>query len=127
MNDSLVREFTFDDLRALRPETERFAAGHGLTDLALYRFVVAVNELTTNAVRHGGGAGLLELRLVGAVLQCRVTDNGPGMPPLRHDDTPPEPRDLNGRGLWLARQNASSLDIDSQPSGTSVSLTKALA
>ena len=62
MSDSLVRDFTHDDLTALRQEIERFAAGHGLADLALYRFVVAVNELTTNAVRHGGGAGVLELR-----------------------------------------------------------------
>ena len=123
MNDSLTRDFAVDDLAALRHEIERFAAGRGLTDLALYRFVVAVNELTTNAVRHGGGAGLLELRHVGTVLHCRVVDHGPGMPPLRQDDAPPAPRALNGRGLWLARQNAASLDIDSHPSGTSVTLT----
>ena len=127
MNDSLVRDFTLDDLAALRDEIERFAADHGLADLALYRFVVAVNELTTNAVRHGGGAGLLELRYVGTVLHCRVVDHGPGMPPLRHHSAPPAPRALNGRGLWLARKNAASLDIDSHPSGTSVTLTTEVA
>src|SRR4051794_40976569 len=127
MNDSLVRDFTGDDLAALRHDIERFAAGHGLAGLALYRFVVAVNELTTNAVRHGGGAGLLELRQVGTVLHCRVVDHGPGMPPHRRDDTPPAKRALNGRGLWMARQNSSSLHIDSRPSGTSITLTTEVA
>jgi anti-sigma regulatory factor (Ser/Thr protein kinase) len=127
MSDSLVRDFTLDDLTAVRHEIERFAAGHGLADLALYRFVVAVNELTTNAVRHGGGAGLLELRHVDAVLHCRVVDHGSGMPPVRHDATPPALRALSGRGLWLARQNAASIDIDSRPSGTSVTLTTQVA
>jgi anti-sigma regulatory factor (Ser/Thr protein kinase) len=116
MNDSLVREFTFDDLRALRHETERFAAGHGLTDLALYRFVVAVNELTTNAVRHGGGAGLLELRLVGAVLQCRVTDNGPECRPF--DMT--TPRRSHGTSTdedygWLDRTPQASTSTANRP------------
>ena len=123
MNDSLVRDFTHDDLTALRQEIERFGAGHGLADLALYRFVVAVNEITTNAVRHGGGAGVLELRYAGALLHCRVVDHGPGMPPRRPEDAPPALRALNGRGLWMARQNAASLHIDSRPSGTSVTLT----
>jgi anti-sigma regulatory factor (Ser/Thr protein kinase) len=127
MNNRLVRDFTLDDLAALRHETERFAAGHGLAGLALYRFVVAVNELTTNAVRHGGGAGLLELGYAGSLLHCRVVDHGPGMPPRRHDDTPPAPRALNGRGLWMARQNAASLHIDSHPSGTTITLTTEVA
>jgi anti-sigma regulatory factor (Ser/Thr protein kinase) len=126
VSDILQRDFALGDLVTLRQEVERYAAGHGLADLALYRFVVAVNELTTNAVRHGGGTGRLELRRAGTVLQCRVTDRGAGMPG-GPPDTPPAPRAVNGRGLWLVRQVAASLDIDSHPSGTSVTLTTQVA
>jgi anti-sigma regulatory factor (Ser/Thr protein kinase) len=120
----LVRAFTRATLAALRRDVEDFGARQGLRDRALYRFVVAVNELTTNAVRHGGGAGRLELRRAGDVLQCRVTDEGPGMPPgRRRPPAPAPPRALNGRGLWLARQNADTLDIDSHAAGTTVTIT----
>lgn len=127
MTGTLTREFAVGDLVALRQEVERYAAGHGLTDLALYRFVVAVNELTTNAVRHGGGTGRLELRHTGTTLHCRVTDQGPGMPATRRLDAPPASRAVNGRGLWLVRQVAASLAIESLPSGTSVTLTTQMA
>jgi len=127
MSDTLTRHFTLADLVSLRHEVERYAAGHGLTDLALNRFVVAVNELATNAVRHGGGTGRLELRRTGTVLRCRVTDQGPGIPAGLRIDAPPAPRAVNGRGLWLVRQIAASLDIDSHPSGTSVTLTTRVA
>ena len=127
MSDTLTRAFTLGDLVTVRHQVERYAARHGLGGLALYRFVVAVNELTTNAVRHGGGTGRLELRHTGTVLQCRVADQGPGMPAAPDLDTPPAPRAVNGRGLWLVRQIAASLDIDSHPSGISVTLTTQVA
>jgi anti-sigma regulatory factor (Ser/Thr protein kinase) len=123
MTDSLVRDFALGDLVPLRHQVEHFSAGQGLTDPALFRFVGAVNELTTNAVRHGGGRGHLELRRTGEFLHCRITDRGPGMPAGRRFDVPPPPRALSGRGLWMAHQIAASLDIDSRPSGTSVTLT----
>jgi serine phosphatase RsbU (regulator of sigma subunit)/anti-sigma regulatory factor (Ser/Thr protein kinase) len=125
---SIVRHFTVTDLVALRHEVEGFAVAHGLADPALYRFVVAVNELTTNAVRHGGGAGRLEVWHSGDLLHCRVTDTGSGIPlgPRRNTEPPP-PYAVNGRGLFLARQNAHSFHIDSRDAGTTVSLTARVA
>lgn len=126
--EPLVRDFNLATLRALRHEVERYGTGHGLTEVALYRFVVAVNELTTNAVRHGGGAGRLELWRVGDLLHCRVTDEGPGIPADEHPDgTPPSPDALNGRGLWLARLNTNSFVIDSRNTGTSIAVTARVA
>jgi anti-sigma regulatory factor (Ser/Thr protein kinase) len=123
---ALVRDFAQADLVVLRHDVEDFGAAHGLTDVALYRFVVAVNELTTNAVRHGGGAGRLELRCDGDVLRCRVIDDGPGLATDR-PRTPASPRALSGRGLWLAQRNTDSLDIESHPSGTSITVTARVA
>ncbi|HEX8631707.1 MAG TPA: ATP-binding protein [Catenuloplanes sp.] len=121
---AMLRDFSRETLVVLRRDVRGYGVQHGLSGLALYRFVVAVNELTTNAVRHAGGAGRLELRRVGDLLRCRVTDTGPGMPPgRRHIDALPAPDAVNGRGLWLARRNAHSVDIDSGPAGTTVTLT----
>ena len=127
-SEPLVRDFTLATLVALRHEVEEFAATQGLAEHDLYRFVVAVNELTTNAVRHGGGAGRLELRRSGDTLHCCVSDMGPGIPADQYHDTAlPRPHAVNGRGLWLARHNADSFDIDSRAVGTSISLTTRVA
>ncbi|MEV0391387.1 ATP-binding protein [Nonomuraea sp. NPDC050643] len=123
--DSMVRDFDLKTLVEVRHEVERFCGRWGLTDLALYRFVVAVNEITTNAVRHGGGSGRLHLWYDGERLHCRVTDRGPGLPdPL--DPRPAPPESPNGRGLWLARQNVGRFTLHSDADGTTITLERAL-
>jgi anti-sigma regulatory factor (Ser/Thr protein kinase) len=121
--DLLARDFDIRTLVALRHEVERHAQRDGLSGVALYRFVVAVNEITTNAVQHGRGGGRLELWRAGDRLYCRVTDRGPGIPPrYRRIAGPPSPHALSGRGLWLAQQGSRSLTIRSDAEGTSVTL-----
>jgi anti-sigma regulatory factor (Ser/Thr protein kinase) len=39
--------------------------------------VLAVHELAANAVRHGGGAGRVQLRTADGALHCVVSDAGP--------------------------------------------------
>ncbi|MEU4422385.1 ATP-binding protein [Actinoplanes sp. NPDC024001] len=107
----LTREVTLESLVDVRHEVERCAAREGLADLALYRFVVAVNELTTNAVRHGGGRGQLILWRSGDRLHCRVTDRGPG-PPAHRQLRRPGADAHGGRGLWLAHHGVERLTVD---------------
>jgi anti-sigma regulatory factor (Ser/Thr protein kinase) len=123
--DLLTNDFDRTTLISVRHQIEQHAERHGLSGLTLYRFVVAVNEVTTNAVRHGGGAGRLELWRMGDHLYCRVIDRGPGIPANhRRLDLPRPPRHaIAGRGLWLARHGSSSLTIDSDSRGTTVTLT----
>ena len=124
MTEKLSRAFTGAELVALRHDVAEFAARHGLTDLALHRFVLAAGELATNAVHHGGGSGRLEAWRTGDVLHCRVTDQGPGLPATyRQRDDPPPARALSGRGLWLARRNTDTMTIDSRSSGTTITVT----
>ena len=124
MSDTLRRDFTTADLVALRHDVTEFAARHGLADIGLHRFVVAAGELASNAVRHGGGSGRLEAWRTGSVLHCRVTDHGPGIPASHQRRSGPPPvRALNGRGLWLAQRNTETMTIDSQSSGTTVTVT----
>jgi anti-sigma regulatory factor (Ser/Thr protein kinase) len=122
--DLLDREFDVRSLAALRHEVASCAERNGLSGDLLYRFVVAVNEIATNAVQHGHGGGRLELWRTGDQIFCRVTDRGPGIPRGYHQITgPPPPSAINGRGLWLARQGSRSLTIHSDAKGTSITLT----
>ncbi|MFD1539432.1 ATP-binding protein [Nonomuraea guangzhouensis] len=122
----LEYDFDFGTLVMLRRLVNRYAARHGLAGPDLYRFVVAVNEITTNAVRHGGGGGRLSLWQADGRLYCRVTDSGPGLPrPYEHGHRPVPPGSSSGRGLWLARQWVNRLTIESDSNGTSVTLEAA--
>ncbi|MEV4642919.1 ATP-binding protein [Actinoplanes sp. NPDC049548] len=116
-----ARDFAHDDLDGLRHEVTRLAERNGLTDPALYRFVLAVHELATNAVRHGGGHGHLELRRTDDHLRCRITDHGPGIPQV-HPPGRPAPGALSGRGLWLAGHGG-QLTWTSDSQGATVILT----
>jgi anti-sigma regulatory factor (Ser/Thr protein kinase) len=121
---ALSRDFTGDTLVEVRREVERRAERHGMSGVALYRFVVAVNELTTNAVRHGGGRGRLDLWSAGARLLCRVTDHGPGLP-SGYEIRRPASDASDGRGLWLARQGGEDLAVQREGDSTVITLTGA--
>ncbi|SCF16492.1 Anti-sigma regulatory factor (Ser/Thr protein kinase) [Micromonospora viridifaciens] len=103
------------------------AASAGATGLAgdgLEDFVLAVHELVTNVVRHGGGSGRLRLMCDAASVSCQVIDHGPGT-----EDVPialPRPGTPGHRGLWLAQQLSDSLVIDSGPYGTTATVTARL-
>jgi len=78
--------------------------------------VLVAHELATNVIRHGGGFGRLRVWRERGRIVCRVSDTGPGMPPLVRE---PEMRRPGGRGLWIARRLA-DVRIESGPSGTVV-------
>jgi serine/threonine-protein kinase RsbW len=86
---------------------------------------VAVNEITTNAVRHGGGRGRLELWRTAGHLHCRVTDHGAGIPAGRHRPRRPDTHAVGGRGLWLASKASTDLHIETGTGGTKVTLSSA--
>src|SRR4051812_7304380 len=96
-------KFDQASLGALRGEISRCGAANGLVDLALSNFVLAVNEIVTNAVRYAGGKGDLRLWRQDDDLWCRIVDSGPGIPKRYLERTRrPEPGQIGGHGLWLA-------------------------
>jgi anti-sigma regulatory factor (Ser/Thr protein kinase) len=116
----VVPVFALGQIRAVRHEVSRVAAGAGLTGDRLTDFVTAVNEITSNAVRHGGGSGALRLWSVDGLLCCEVTDEGHGVPAeLASRRCPPSTVATNGRGLWLARQLCDVV-LTTGPDGTTV-------
>jgi serine/threonine-protein kinase RsbW len=119
-------EHTFDrsSLAALRSELSRYAVAHGLTDAALANFVLAINEIATNAVRYAGGHGQVRVWRQGGELWCRVTDDGHGIPRRYLEQSHrPDPLHVSGHGLWLARHICAGVEIETgRATGTRVLL-----
>lgn len=98
--DASVIGFAKADLANLRAFVSTWARGLGLGEDRSRDLTLAVHELATNSVRHGGGAGTLcAWRENGAVV-CEVRDAGRISEPLAGRRLP-APTDLSGRGLWL--------------------------
>ena len=83
------------------------------------RLVLAVNELTTNSVRHGGGAGRLLVWRESDTLLCEVRDGGHMTEPLAGQWCP-GPEALGGRGLWIVNQLCDLVQVRSSPGGSIV-------
>src|SRR3954447_20691012 len=75
----LTESFDRSSITALRHVVASRLREAGLTGERLDDFVVAVNELLTNAVRHGGGLGRVALWRQDRDLVCEVSDSGAGV------------------------------------------------
>ncbi|GIF02778.1 ATP-binding protein [Actinoplanes siamensis] len=114
------RRFARDQITTLRRDVTLAARSAGLSGDRLNGFVLAIHELVTNAVRHGGGHGHLILRREAHLLSCDVTDHGPGLA----DSTPglPGADSPGGRGLWLADQLSDALRLAVRADGLTASV-----
>jgi anti-sigma regulatory factor (Ser/Thr protein kinase) len=88
-------------------------------------FLLAVDEMTSNAVRHGKPPISLGLWTGGDRLVCTIADQGPGWDDPFAGYGPAHGEDLSrgGMGLWLARQLCDHVDISSTGGGAQVRLT----
>ncbi|MGC4837905.1 ATP-binding protein [Micromonospora vinacea] len=113
--------FTLADLNRVRHEVEVVGRQCGLDHDEIENWVIAVNELMINVIRHGGGAGCLRLLLDGQ-LTCEVTDQGLGFNAARYVPCAERPplSGTGGMGLWVVGQMADYLLVDSGPVGTTI-------
>ena len=76
-------------------------------------FLLAVDEMTSNAVRHGLPPVSLRLWTARDRVVCTITDGGPGWDDPFAGYGPAHGEDLSrgGMGLWLARQLCDHVDI----------------
>ncbi|MFU8871993.1 ATP-binding protein [Micromonospora sp. SL4-19] len=126
---SLLIAEAFDQAQVteLRHSVTSRARAAGLSGQRLDDFVLAVNELITNAVRHGGGRGWLRLWRQPGKLVCEVADHGRGISAQRLSDrNRPAADTAGGWGLWLARELSDTMAVDSSDAGTTVRITAAL-
>ena len=109
-------ESTLDEVRRFVAEQARAA---GLADHRAADLVLAMSELATNSVRHGGGAGVLRAWQEDAALVCEVRDRGTITDPLA-GRVAPHPRQIEGRGLWLANRLCDLVQVRAHPGGGAV-------
>ncbi|WP_433551420.1 ATP-binding protein [Micromonospora zamorensis] len=123
----IAKAFDQAQVTEIRHSVTSCAHACGLTGQRLDDFVLAINELITNAVRHGGGRGLLRLWHESSLLVCEVADHGHGISPQRLGDrSRPAPDTAGGWGLWLARELTDAMEVVSSAAGTTVRVTARL-
>lgn len=83
--------------------------------------IVAVNEVATNSVVHGGGRGVFRLWREAKSLVCEIADDGQIEDPLA-GQVPPRTDSISGRGLWLANQLCDLVQIRFVQGGSIVRL-----
>jgi len=129
---TLDQEFGETTLRVLRETVLAHATAAGMPEGRALDVMLAVHELAANAVEHGGGTGRLRMSVANRELICQVSDPGPASSGLVRDTSasqrpgaiagmspwPYEP----GHGLWLVRQIADHISVDSGPAGSQVTV-----
>lgn len=120
---TLVRQgFVLRHVRRLRRLVGWAAQRVGLDDERGQHLALAVTEAASNAVKHGGGRGLLELiQDDDRALIAEISDQGLGMPTERPVQLPPAEQ-INGRGLFLVEHLCDRVEYRTDGSGTTVHL-----
>jgi anti-sigma regulatory factor (Ser/Thr protein kinase) len=106
--------FDASTLHLLRERVAARMSVAGMPDDQAVDVILAVHELTANAVRHGGGTGRLLMRAAEGMLHCQVSDTGPGGGPWPV---------RQGHGLWLVRAVADEVTASCGPRGSQVTVT----
>ncbi len=96
-SDAASVVFDFDDMPAVRRLVAVCARVAGLPLERIDDLVLAVHEIASNSVRHGGGTGTLRVWHDGGAVVCEVTDGGRIQAPLVGRQVPDD-ESLGGRG-----------------------------
>lgn len=118
-----ARGLGFDEsgLSSVRSWITADATALGLSHSRVEEFVLAVGEIATNSVRHGGGSGMARLWSHDGVVVCEVTDRGSIEDPMVGRKEP-SPEQEGGFGVWIANQLCDLVQIRSYSTGSVVRL-----
>jgi anti-sigma regulatory factor (Ser/Thr protein kinase) len=120
-----VKELSFGlaDLPTVRDFAADQALRRGMPESLVGDFLVALNEVATNAVTHGAAKGRLRLWNEGQCLVAELYDEGTGWRPLVEPGrTPPAENATSGMGLWVARRLSETLNVVTGGDGTTVTM-----
>ena len=124
--DPFELTFRAADLPLVRRRTASWALRAGMPANAADDFVIAVNEIATNAVRHGSPEATLRLWVEGHAGLAEIRDEGywPGAASA----SPPPRRgpEHGGMGLEVARMVCDGMQINATEAGTAVLLRMSL-
>ncbi len=118
-----AQELSFDSesLGAVRRLVAARATDAGLAAERRNDLMLAVNEVATNSIRHGGGSGTLRVWLGTRWLVCEIEDLGHIENPLAGREEPASD-EQSGRGLWIANQVCELVQVRTFASGSVVRL-----
>jgi len=118
--DSAV-ELGFDHgtLDAVRGFTAARARQAGLDRRRREDLMIAVNELASNSIEHGGGRGVLRLWREGSRVVAEVADGGRFDRPLAGREQPSHDQ-VGGHGLWLVNQLCDLMQMRTYDAGSVV-------
>jgi anti-sigma regulatory factor (Ser/Thr protein kinase) len=111
--------FDVHSLHDTRERVSEIALHSGVTEDSAVAIVLAVNELTSNSIRYGGGSGSLTIWCEEDAFICEVRDGGTITDPLV-GCIRPSPYQERGRGLWMVNQICDHVQLHSSPAGTVV-------
>lgn len=117
--DRLVADLAFAELPGIRDMIHIEAERAGFSRERVYDVLIAVNEVASNSIIHGGGSGVLNLwQDASSSLIVEIRDGGLIRDPFvgRYAPGP----DLEARGLWLVNQLSDLVQIRSDGAGTVV-------
>ncbi|MFJ9535825.1 anti-sigma factor RsbA family regulatory protein [Streptomyces sp. NPDC101225] len=115
--------FTRGRTAAVRRALTAYARRLGLSEQRAYDLVAAAHETMVNAVRYGGGQGVVRLHSDRDHVICEISDFGARTPvawPPFPGHLPPEVGAAGGHGMWLVRQLSDLVDGDLAPEGSVV-------
>ena len=107
------------ELRAVRTFVADHAGRAGLDRQSADAMVLAVGEVATNSLRHGGGEGEVHAWRDGQSLVFEVSDGGHLTAPLA-GRIRPDRVSGSGGGLFLVNQLCDLVQIHSSPQGTAI-------
>ncbi|MDX1510170.1 MAG: ATP-binding protein [Nitriliruptorales bacterium] len=110
---------TFDthaDLAGLRRAVREAGRDADLSEDRVDDLGLAVSELATNSLQHGGGTGQLTIWQVGPQLVCEVRDSGHMQASAA--SAAPDPLAERGRGLWIVDQASDEIRRELGRDGT---------
>lgn len=114
--------FTADQLPAVRRFTAAHARRHRVDEDAIGDLVIAVNEIATNAVRHGSPAAGMRIWNERDRMIAEIHDTGTWALASEPGTSAPPTGAEGGMGLWVARQICSDVRISTGITGTVVRL-----
>jgi anti-sigma regulatory factor (Ser/Thr protein kinase) len=117
--------FAAGELPRVRALVDRHACDVGLDPDRRSDLVLAVNEVATNSIVHGGGKGKLFAWHANGRVVFEIHDAGEMRDPLL-GRLLPEPGQAGGRGLWLTNQLCELVQLRTGDNGTNVRLQMTL-
>jgi anti-sigma regulatory factor (Ser/Thr protein kinase) len=108
-------------LAVMRKFLTDLAGAAGLDADRVIDLAMAVNELATNTLEHGGGEGTLAIWPENGHLVCQISDAGYIGDPLA-GRIPAPPDQVRGRGLVLVNQVCDLVRIHTVPGATTIRL-----